>query len=178
MSPTDRTCHTKYVALINLRPVRLKSPLARAVVPVLSGIAFFAVMFGLTWLVAAYISGHGERITNLGDRTFKVGSVERWAESVADAGPILYPDLRDPDGTRSILLDHTGDDPTKGWRVFYAFPADRDATCLVEQVKKTRTFIDCGGRELDIEDLKRPTDVRPIVENQETLYIDLRQPTP
>ena len=159
----------------NPRPFRFKSPVARAVVPVLAGIAFFAAMFGLTWLVAAYISDNGERITNLGDATFKIGSVERWSKSVAEDGPILYPDLRDPDGTRAIVVDHQGDDPATGWRVFYTYPADRDASCQVEQIKKTRTFVDCDGRNLDIEDLARPTDVRPIVENQQTLYIDLRQ---
>jgi hypothetical protein len=123
--------------------------------PVLAGILFFATMFGLTWLV------------------------DRWAESVAEDGPIIYPDLRDPEGTRAIVVDHQGDDPATGWRVFYTYPADRDSTCQVEQRERTRTFTDCDGRELDIEDLKRPLDVRPIVENRKTLYIDLRQdPTP
>jgi len=147
--------------------------------PVLAGILFFAAMFGLTWLVAAYISDRGENITNLGDPIFKIGSVDRWAESVAEDGPIIYPDLRDPEGTRAIVVDHQGDDPATSWRVFYTYPADRDSSCQVEQRERTRTFTDCDGRELDIEDLKRPLDVRPIVENRKTLYIDLRQdPTP
>lgn len=143
--------------------------------PVVAGIAFFAVMFGLTWLVAVYISHHGERVTNLGDSTFKIGSVDRWAKSVEEDGPIIYPDLRDPQGTRAIVVDHQGDDPANGWRVFYTYPADRDASCQVEQVQHSRTFTDCNGREVDIEALARPLDVRPIVENRKTLYIDLRQ---
>lgn len=160
-----------------MRRPQLRSPLARAVVPVAGGLAFFAVMFGLTWLVAAWVSGNAENITNLGDRTFQVGTVNRIADQIADDGPILFPDLRDPEGTRSIVLDHTGENPAIGWRVFYAYPADRGPTCLARQVPGTRTFIDCGGRTLDIDDLARPTDVRPIVENQRMLYIDLRTPT-
>jgi hypothetical protein len=141
---------------------------------VAAGIAFLAVLFGLTWLVAAWVSGNPENVTNLGDRTFQVGTVNRVSEQIAQNGPILFPDLRDPEGTRSIVLDHAGDDPTVGWRVFYAYPADRDPTCLASQVRSSRTFVDCDGREVALEDLARPADARPIVENQRMLYIDLR----
>lgn len=160
-----------------MRRIELRSPLARAVAPVAAGILFFAVLFGLTWLVAAWISGNAENVTNLGDRTFQVGTVTRVAEQIERDGPILFADLRDPDGRRAIVLDHVGDEPTTGWRVFYAYPADRDASCLASQQPGTRTFVDCDGRELDIEALTRPLDARPIVENQRMLYIDLRAPS-
>ena len=163
------------MGVVNSGPrFRLRSPLARAVVPVVAGLAFFGLLFLALWGAAALISRHPERITNLGDRTFKVGSVERVAEAVKNTGPILYPDLRDPDGARSIVLDHDGDQPALGWRVFYAWPADRDDSCIAKQVEKTNKFTDCEGRTIDIEDLARPTDVRPLVENKKTLYIDLR----
>jgi hypothetical protein len=155
----------------------LRSPLARAVVPVATGLVFFAVLFGIVWLAATWISSNGDRVTNLGDRTFEVGSVERVAEEIRENGPVLYPDLRDPDGTRAIVLDHQGEVAALGWRVFYAYPADRDATCLAEQIEGTGRFIDCDGRELTVDDLTRPVDVRPLVENERTLYIDLRSPT-
>lgn len=160
-----------------MRRPQLRSPLARAVVPVASGLVFFAVLFGIIWLAAVWISSNGERVTNLGDRTFQVGNVERVAEQIRTNGPVLYPDLRDPDGTRAIVLDHQGDVAAVGWRVFYAYPADRDATCLARQLEGTRTFVDCDDRQLDVEDLTRPLDVRPLVENERTLYIDLRTPT-
>ena len=147
-------------------------------VPVAGGLVVIAVIFGITWLAAMWISANPERITNLGDRTFRVGNVERVAEQVATSGPVLYPDLRDPEGTRAIVLDHTGDRPEVGWRVFYAYPADRDPRCLAEQVPQTRDFVDCDGRSITIEDLARPLDVRPLVENETVLYIDLRTPTP
>jgi len=153
---------------------RLRSPLARALVPVLAGIAFFGVLFVALWGAASLISRHPESITNLGDQTFRVGSVTQTAKSVTEDGPILYPDLRDPSGKRSIVIDHQGSDPTQGWRVFYAYPSDRDSSCLVSHVKKSREFTDCEGRTLDIESLALPTDVRPLVENRSTLYIDLR----
>ena len=167
------TRHTGGVAPPGPR-FRLRSPLARAVVPVVAGLGFFALLFLSLWGAASLISRNPERITNLGARIFEVGSVQRVSESVKESGPILYPDLRDPDGTRSIVLDHQGDQPAVGWRVFYAWPADRDATCIAKQIEETNTFTDCEGRTIDIEDLARPTDVRPLVENRKTLYIDLR----
>jgi hypothetical protein len=86
----------------------------------------------------------------------------------------LYPDLRDATGTRSIVITHSGDDPAKGWQVYYAYPADRDASCLVTQVTDSRELLDCDGRTLTVEQLAAPLDVRPIVENRTTLLIDLR----
>lgn len=154
--------------------VQLRSPLARAVVPVVAGLGFFTLVFLALWGAASLISRNPERITNLGDKIFEVGAVQRVAASVEANGPILYPDLRDPDGTRSIVLDHEGNQPAVGWRVFYAWPADRDSVCIAKQVEGTKAFTDCEGRTIDIEDLARPTDVRPLVENKKTLYIDLR----
>ncbi len=124
--------------------------------------------------MAAYITNNAEVKPQFGDRTFVVGRVVDIAESIADNGPVLYPDLRDSDGTRSIVIEHTGDDPAKGWQVYYAYPADRDSTCLVEQVERTHFFTDCEGRTLNVDQLQRPTDVRPIVENGTTLLIDMR----
>jgi hypothetical protein len=58
--------------------------------------------------------------------------------------------------------------------VFYAFPADRDRSCAVEQVRGTDQFTDCEGRTLAVTDLTPPPGVFPVVEDRETLYIDLR----
>lgn len=153
---------------------RLRSPLARALAPVLAGIAFIAVLFLATWGVAAFISDRGENITNLGSSIFEVGQVERIATIVGDDGPLLFPDLKSPSGVRSVVLDHQGDDPTKGWQVYYGYPAGKDPSCLVEHVQGTRTFKDCDGDTIDVEELALPPDVRPVVENRVRLYIDLR----
>jgi len=150
------------------------SPFARAVLPIVGGIAFFAALFGVTWLMATYVTNRTEVATTTGDRTFVVGQVEDIAASISENGPVLYPDLRDPLGKRSIVIEHTGSDPAKGWQVYYAYPADKSADCLVTQIQKTHTFTDCDGRTLGVEQLMPPTDVRPIVENKSTLLIDLR----
>ena len=151
-----------------------KSPFTRAVFPIVGGIVFFAALFGVTWLMATYATNKTEVTTATGDRTFVVGQVADIAESIAENGPVLYPDLRDPLGKRSIVIEHNGTDVTKGWQVYYAYPADRTDACLVTQIQKTHSFTDCEGRTLTVEQLMPPTDVRPIVENKTTLLIDLR----
>jgi hypothetical protein len=45
---------------------------------------------------------------------------------------------------------------------------------LVPHEKGDRTFTDCEGRIIKPEELTAPDNVRPIVENRKTLYIDLR----
>ena len=93
---------------------------------------------------------------------------------VEDDGPILFPGLNTTSGERTLVLDHQGDDPTRGWQIFYAYPAGRDASCPVEQVVGTRDFIDCDGNTIDVSELSPPeSGVNPVVENQRTLIIDL-----
>lgn len=145
-------------------------------VPVLGGIAFFVALALVTWGIAAYISGGGtETSERLAPSTFPVGSAENAARIVAEDGPILFPGLNTTTGERTIVLDHEGDDPTRGWRIYYAYPAGRDAECVVEQVVGTRTFVDCDGNKIDVSDLAPPPPgVNPIVEDQRTLVLDLR----
>ncbi|MSO15347.1 MAG: hypothetical protein EXQ61_03410 [Ilumatobacteraceae bacterium] len=153
---------------------RLRSPLARAVVPVLGGIAFFALFFVGLWLVATAINNRADPGSEIGNRVFEVGKVVAMAKAIATDGPLLLPDLKSPDGVRSIVLDHVGSDPATGWQVYYGFPADRDENCLVTHIQGSRTFTDCEKRTLQVTQLEAPAQVRPIVENQKTLYIDLR----
>lgn len=156
--------------------LELRSPVARALAPILGGILFFAALFGVTWLMADLATNRAEVAVQPGDRTFVVGNVEDIAEAVKTDGPILYPDLRDATGKRSIVIEHNGDNPAKGWQVYYAYPADRDPSCIVTHVKGTRDFIDCDQRTLAVELLHRPVDARPVVENRASLLIDLRAP--
>jgi hypothetical protein len=44
----------------------------------------------------------------------------------------------------------------------------------VTQIPSTREFTDCDGRTVAVEDLQPPNNVRPVVENKSTLFIDLR----
>ena len=158
------------------RGPQLRSPVARAVVPVLGGLALLAVLAAFTWGIAAFISrGSAEGTERLAPTTFAVGPVKSVAAEVAEDGPLIFAGLNTTTGERTIVLNHTGDDPAAGWEVYYAFPADRDATCPVEQVVGTSTFTDCEGRTLDVTQLSPPDEgVFPIVEDRSRLSIDLR----
>jgi hypothetical protein len=153
---------------------RPQSAFARAVVPVVAGIIGFAILGLITWGMAAYISRNPGEVIRVGASIFEVGPVKSLAKQVDEGGPLLFPDLKSSEGTRSIVLDHTGDDPALGWQVYMGYPADKDPTCLVTQVPNTRTFIDCESRTLEVEDLALPDSIRPVVENRTRLFIDLR----
>jgi len=155
---------------------RLRSPMARAVVPIVAGLAFFVLLFGVTWLFADQATDNRKREIRPGNYTFRVGPVDDMAEIVKKEGPILYPDLRDTLYERTIVVDHSGKEPSVGWQVFYAYPADRGPECLVTHQKGTRNFVDCDNRTLPVEALHRPVDARPVVENRSSLLIDLRAP--
>lgn len=153
-----------------------RSPFARAVLPVLAGAGLIAVLAAFTWGIAAWISrGGGDESERFAPSEFTVGPVDDMADAVAEGGPLLLPELGTAIGTRSIVVDHTGDEPADGWRIYWAYPADRDATCVVTQVEHTRQFTDCDGRTLDVSELSPPdAGVFPRVEDQETLVLDLR----
>jgi hypothetical protein len=161
-----------------VRPPRLRSPLARAIVPVVAGAAAIALILGVTWLIAALISGSGAETTSrLAPPTFPMGSVTARAKSIAEDGPIVLADLHTTRGDRSLVVDHEGDDPTNGWKVYWGYPADRSADCPVSQVRHTQTFVDCDGRRLDVTQLATPDGVHPTVVDGERLEIDLRAVT-
>lgn len=160
-----------------IRRPQPRSTLARAVLPVAGGLAFFALLALLTWGVAALLSRNPARVEDrLAATTFEVGHVNSLSSIIAAEGPLIFPDLVRTGGTRTVVLDHTGDDPTRGWRVYYAYPADRDLTCKVTQVRGTRQFTDCEGRTLDVEALAPPVGVVPII--SDTVVIDLRNAAP
>jgi hypothetical protein len=165
-----------------VRPPRLRSPLARAVVPVLGGIVVLGLIFVVTWLAALLISHGGtETSSRLAPPVFEMGSAQARAESIAEDGPIVLADLHTTRGDRTLVVDHTGDDPTNDWVVYWGYPADRSAACPVTQVRHTRSFIDCDGRRLDVSALARPDNVHPTVVDSKDLQIDLRavtQPAP
>ncbi len=152
----------------------LRSPIARAVVPVGAGILFFVVMGLATWGIAAVLASSSDPTENLAPPRLDLGSVNGRASDVAEDGPLLFAELSTITGERSLVLDHEGDDPANGWRLYYAFPPDRP-DCPVTQIRGTATFVDCEGKELDVTELSPPTDpVRPVVEDETQLYLDLR----
>ncbi len=141
----------------------------------LGGIAFLAFVGLITWGAAAWIAGGGADVTDtLAPTRFTVGSVEAALRIVEEEGPILFPGLNTTTGERTLVLDHEGDDPTRGWTIYYAYPAGRDTDCAVDQIVGTRQFVDCDGNTIDVTDLSPPAaGVNPVVENQRLLLIDL-----
>jgi hypothetical protein len=144
MAPPPRTQRTP----------RLRSPLARAVVPVLGGIVFLAALFGVVWLISAAVSGDGEGV-RIGDTTFDVGRVDYTVQRIERDGPLLFPDLKGTRGERAIFLDH---DPNavdiEGWHLYFAYRADTGPSCLVEVDTRTRELKDCNGTVVTVADLE------------------------
>ncbi|CAN5515868.1 hypothetical protein BH24ACT5_BH24ACT5_06410 [soil metagenome] len=158
--------------------MRPRSPLARALLPIVGGVVVMAAIFGVLWATAAWIShGAADSTPTLAPPTFEVGRVESVAESVEKSGPLLFPGLGTTSGERTLVVDHAGDDPARGWRVYWAYPADGQPSCGVTQVRQTAQFTDCEGRQLSVTDLAVPDGVCPVVENRRTLLIDLRRAT-
>jgi hypothetical protein len=151
------------VPTIPARP-QLQSAWARAVVPVVAGLVFFALFALVLWGVAALVSGSGSETDTLASRTFEPGSAASWAEIVERDGPVIFPDLLGTDGDKTVVLDHQGDDPLAGWTLYLAHPADRPIECKVTQVRFSRQFTDCDGRTIEVTDLAPPPEgVYPVV---------------
>ena len=156
-----------------MRRPRLQSTFARAVVPVAAGIGFFGLLALALWGVAALMSRDtGAATERLTPTIQELGPVGPIAAAIASDGPIVLNDLIGDD--RHIVLDHTGDDPARGWAIYLAHPADRDAACTVTVVRGSNSFTDCDQRTLTVDDLAAPpAGVSPIVNNDGTLSLDL-----
>lgn len=151
-----------------------RSPISRAVAPILAGIGFFVVLGFIMWGIAALMAGEQTQTTTFTPDRLPIGNVDQWAESIDTNGPVLFPGLGTTTGERTIVLDHNGTDSERGWVIYYAFPADRDATCAIQQVVGTDSFTDCDGRTISVEDLAPPTNGEyPIIEDRVALFIDL-----
>lgn len=141
----------------------------------LLGLGFIVIVGLLLWGVAALTANNSEDATaNLAPAFQDMGRIEFVIDQIADGGPIILQDLIGSD--RNIVLDHTEAD---GFQIYLAHPADRTSSCQIEQVKRTRQFIDCEGRTLDPEDLALPPEgVKAIRNNDGTLTLDLTSDAP
>lgn len=145
------------------QPPRLKSPFARAVVPVAAGIVFFAALFGITYLVAVLVSGNGQSV-KLGDKEFTIGRVDIAAARIAKYGPLLYADLKGTEGEQAIVVDHDPKFPdTEGWAVYFAYRADRGPSCLISINQETEALQDCDARPATVADLQRAEPTAEVV---------------
>ncbi|MEY2402084.1 MAG: hypothetical protein QOJ08_2195 [Ilumatobacteraceae bacterium] len=158
-----------------VRRPQLRSPLARAVAPVLGGIGFFAVLALVLWGIASLVSQNGSGATaNLASNVFRPGSVVRYAAIIDEDGPVLFPDLLGTDGDKTIVLDHSSTNPMNGWNIYLGHPADRPIGCKVTQVRHTDQFTDCEGRTIGVDALARPAKgIAPVVSADGILTLDL-----
>ena len=158
----------------SVRRPELRSPLARAVTPVVAGFGFFAVLGLILWAAAALMAGEQSQSTTFTPDRLPVGNIKNWAASIDENGPVIFPGLGTTTGERTLVLDHNGTNVEKGWVVYYAYPADRDPDCAVEQVTGSSNFVDCEGRTIDVTELAPPTNGEyPIIEDRRNLFIDL-----
>jgi hypothetical protein len=157
----------------------LRSPVARAVVPVVAGMAFIALLFGILWLAAVVLSRNADDLdVRLGDDVFEVGRVDRLADEIAERGPLLFPGLVGPAGERPVGLDHAGSTDTEGWRVFSLRPPGTPPGCLVTQDEATGALADCDGRPIATADLPAAEDVVVVIDaDSGELSLDLRSAT-
>ena len=158
-----------------MRRSQLRSPLARAVVPVLGGLAFFVALGLFLWGIASYISRNSDSTANrFAPTVFDVGRTSAIAKSIAADGPLIFPDLLQSNGRRTIVLDHSGSDPQTNWAIYMAYPADRNVSCKVTQIQRTRQFTDCEGRTILVAKLALPPPgVNPVVSPDGLLSLDL-----
>jgi hypothetical protein len=131
-----------------VRFTRPKSTAAQAVLPVLAGLAFFALIGLAAWGIAAWTShnaGPGKVQVNLGEDTFNMGLAKDRAKEVAERGPLLFPGLIDAD-QGYIVVNHAGTDELAGWKAFAAVPPGSKIECAVQWRTDTRQFQDpCTG---------------------------------
>ena len=157
---------------------RLRSPVGRAVVPVVVGLAVIAAVFGLLWLIAVVVTHNAnESNRRVGADVFEVGRVDRLADSVARNGPILFPNLVGPAGQRPVGLAHDGASDFEGWRVFSLRPSGDAPDCLVQVDRQTKQLEDCKGTVFDPAQLPDAERVVVLIDKDGTLSLDLQPGT-
>jgi hypothetical protein len=120
----------------------LDSPLARAVVPVLGGVAFLAVLGLILWGAAALATHHADpENVRLGTDEFVVSGLEAKAARIAEDGPLLFPGLVGPAEREPIGVWHAGDATTSGWQVFSLVPDGGSASCVLELDRNDRNAL-------------------------------------
>lgn len=133
-----------------------------AVGGVVAGILIFLVVLVITGPKSAEQSAQA---------TFKVGSAERLARTVAREGPLLFQDLLNR--ARDIYVQHVdGDD----WRAFEAHAPGAPRTCTLRWEPPRRLFVDpCDGRTFPA-DGTGLVNYRTFVDEDGAVVVDLGKP--
>jgi hypothetical protein len=118
----------------------------RSLVLAVAGIALGIVLVLVLFVVAIpSLTESGKVEVKIGDDTYSPGSAESKAETIAEGGPILLPDVSGRN-ERDIFLQHLGDDPDQGWYAFDARRPGQPRDCSLEWQADTSEFRDpCDG---------------------------------
>lgn len=115
--------------------------MALAVAGVVLGIVLVLVVFVVA---VPSLTESGKVEVKLGSDTFAAGSAEARSATIAETGPILFPDVSGRQ--RDIFLQHIGDDPATGWYAFDARRPGQSRDCSLEWKADAEEFVDpCDG---------------------------------
>ncbi len=127
-----------------VQPTKTRSPrsMVLAVAGVVVGIVLVLVIFVFA---VPSLTESGKVEVKLGSDTYSPGSAEAKAETIAQDGPILLPDVSGRN-ERDIYLQHIGDDPATGWYAFDARRPGQSRDCSLEWRSESEEFVDpCDG---------------------------------
>lgn len=94
---------------------------ARTRTTVVAGALAVVVAAALLFLVVRYASRNPDQ-ADLGSEVIRLRA-SRLAGTIDRSGPLA---MQDPRGDRDVFLQHTGDDPEKGWLLVLAYPPGRE----------------------------------------------------
>ena len=158
-----------------------RSPLARAVAPVLGGILVIAVVGAALWGVAVYVTDRQREDAPgfeapIGDEAFEVGDYERLLARIQrDGAPLLFPDLL-VGGDLDIYVNHVGPGPQEGWLAFAARRPGSDRSCTLRWERDATRFVDpCTGQAYGPDGAGLPAFPTEITESGD-LVVHLRPP--
>lgn len=109
---------------------------------ILGGILLIVVAICVAGAVLAIANDSADVDINLGDDEFELENIEGAAARIAEDGPDIYPDPTG--GSRTILVNHVGDDVEEGWVAVLAIAPGTEA-CLVNWDADDDVFKDCEG---------------------------------
>ena len=125
-----------------------------------------AIILGI---VAVQLGSQSNRLV-LGDPNFGSISADGMAATIAENGPVLWPDIAS--GNRDIWLQHIGDTPGEGWTAFDARLPGTGRACNVTWSVTDQTFSDpCTGDIFPASGEGLPQ--IPVFIDQRTLVIDI-----
>ncbi len=115
----------------------------------LAGLAALVAIGLALWGISAFVSSSTKVkvSTDLAERYFRPGGVDRLAKLIAKDGPLLFPSLVGDAGRKPVGIGHVGEDPLKGWRAFSLVPPGAPGDCVLALDQSTgQLTAPCAGR--------------------------------